>query len=294
MPNSSPRPPGPFIWCTLETTEPKGAQAFYTQVVGWTAMPMGAPPAPPSFPQAPSLLPPGGAQAASEPTPPPSSMGDDAFYTLWLMQGQAVGGVKALEPEARERGEGPAWRGYVAVDDVDATAERVLQAGGSVLVAPHDMPGVARFAVVADPGGARFVLMRPYGPPDHAFLPVTALGQVGWREVRNHQDEAVLDFYPQVLGWFRMEGMEVEGLGTYHLMSNGDQVVAGVLGPHEAGVRPYWLYYFNVPALDAALARVRSAGGSIVQAPVQVPSGQWAAHARDPQGALFALLAPTR
>jgi len=57
---------------------------------------------------------------------------------------------------------------------------------------------------------------------------------------------------------------------------------------------PFWLYYFNVDALDAAVARVTKAGGKIAMEPHQVPTGQWIAQCFDPQGAMFGLLAPKR
>jgi len=57
---------------------------------------------------------------------------------------------------------------------------------------------------------------------------------------------------------------------------------------------PYWLYYFNVDAIDAAAERIKSAGGRLVTGPREVPGGGWVVRATDPQGAAFALLAPRR
>ena len=57
---------------------------------------------------------------------------------------------------------------------------------------------------------------------------------------------------------------------------------------------PFWLYYFNVEAIDAAIERVTSAGGTIVNGPMPVPGDRWIVQGLDPQGAMFALLAPKR
>jgi predicted enzyme related to lactoylglutathione lyase len=53
---------------------------------------------------------------------------------------------------------------------------------------------------------------------------------------------------------------------------------------------PFWLYYFNVGAIDDAAERVRAAGGKILKGPMELPGGNLTVHCADPQGAVFALL----
>jgi predicted enzyme related to lactoylglutathione lyase len=55
---------------------------------------------------------------------------------------------------------------------------------------------------------------------------------------------------------------------------------------------PHWLYYFNVEDIDKANERVMANGGTSLMGPHQVPSDDWIVQARDPQGALFALVGP--
>jgi predicted enzyme related to lactoylglutathione lyase len=47
-----------------------------------------------------------------------------------------------------------------------------------------------------------------------------------------------------------------------------------------------------VAEINAAVTRVKDAGGTVVHGPQEVPGGSWIAHAIDPQGALFAIVAP--
>jgi predicted enzyme related to lactoylglutathione lyase len=49
---------------------------------------------------------------------------------------------------------------YFAVNDCDGQAALVQSLGGSVRLPPADVPGVGRFAVVADPQGATFALFE--------------------------------------------------------------------------------------------------------------------------------------
>jgi predicted enzyme related to lactoylglutathione lyase len=53
---------------------------------------------------------------------------------------------------------------------------------------------------------------------------------------------------------------------------------------------PFWLYYVNVGDIDAALERVKAAGGTILNGPMEVPGGDWILQGSDPQGAAFALV----
>jgi uncharacterized protein len=52
---------------------------------------------------------------------------------------------------------------------------------------------------------------------------------------------------------------------------------------------PFWLYYFNIGDIDAAIERVKARGGQILDGPVEVSGGSWVARCTDPQGATFAL-----
>ncbi|MGG6496886.1 UNVERIFIED_CONTAM: VOC family protein, partial [Bacteroidetes bacterium 56_B9] len=52
---------------------------------------------------------------------------------------------------------------------------------------------------------------------------------------------------------------------------------------------PFWLYYFNVHDLDAALERVRAGGGQVFEGPIGLPGDIWIARCVDPLGAVFAL-----
>jgi predicted enzyme related to lactoylglutathione lyase len=55
-----------------------------------------------------------------------------------------------------------------------------------------------------------------------------------------------------------------------------------------------WLYYFNVDAIDTAIGRVKAGSREVLHGPMQVPGGSWIAQCRDPQGAMFAMVACKR
>lgn len=52
------------------------------------------------------------------------------------------------------------WLKYVAVDDTDAAFAKATELGAQVYAPPTTMPGMGRFAVLADPTGATFALWK--------------------------------------------------------------------------------------------------------------------------------------
>src|SRR3546814_12805976 len=88
-----------------------------------------------------------------------------------MANGAAVAGLMALHEEVRNAGGRPGWIGYVAVDDVDSRSAEIGKKGGKVHRAPDDIPGVGRFAIVADPQGAAFALFKGSGSPDELGPP---------------------------------------------------------------------------------------------------------------------------
>src|SRR5690349_21012966 len=74
------------------------------------------------------------------------------------------------------------WLGYISVDDVDQSLARLKQEGGKAFMGPQEVPGVIRFAMVADPQGAPFYIAKGLieAPPP---LPMGTAGTVGWNEL---------------------------------------------------------------------------------------------------------------
>jgi len=54
----------------------------------------------------------------------------------------------------------PHWMTYITVADCDASAKTVEELGGQVCVPPTDIPEVGRFAVINDPTGATFSIIK--------------------------------------------------------------------------------------------------------------------------------------
>jgi uncharacterized protein len=261
---------GKFIWCELMTSDTKAAGDFYTSVIGWKINEM-------TMPGAPDGMPP--------------------YYLFEMGEGDncpGIGGMMDFPPELEGKLP-PNWTGYVAVDDVDQTARDYVSLGGRVQREPDDIPGVGRFAVVADPHGAVICIMTPIPPenPPRELGPNDP-GNVGWRELYAGNVDEAFDFYSKVFGWTKDHDFDMGEMGPYRIFAHGGEVIGGMMKMPQSVPVPCWSYYFNVDAIDAAIERVNTAGGQVVNGPMPVPGDSWIVQATDPQGAFFCLVAPKR
>ncbi len=251
--------PNTFVWYELMTTDLAAAERFYGDVIGWAT----------------------------------ESWGDPGSYTIVRMGESRVGGLMTLPKEACDAGATPGWLGYIGVADLDAALAKLRQAGGSVHKDPTDIPEIGRFAVVADPTGAVFILFQPNGSgtmPDMSRAP----GHVGWHELYAGDGAKAFAFYADQFGWTKDQAMDMGAMGIYQLFAAGGGAIGGMMTKPPQVPVAAWLFYFNVDAIDAAAERVRNAGGQIINGPMEVPGGSWIVQATDPQGAMFALVAPQR
>lgn len=254
-----PKSIGKFVWYDLMTIDSKAAESFYRSVIGWDAKDSGM---------------------------------ADRSYTILSMGPTMVGGLMPIPEHAK--GAHPMWMGYIGVDDVDAYAARIKKAGGVVHRAPEDIPGVGRFSVVADPHGATFVLFTGSGEPQTPADAAGAPGRIGWHELYAGNGEAAFAFYSDLFGWTKTEAIDMGPMGTYQTFSTGGAPIGGMMTKTPEVPIPLWLYYFNVDAVDAAVERVKQAGGKIAMGPHQVPGGSWIVQGIDPQGGMFALVGQKR
>jgi uncharacterized protein len=212
-------------------------------------------------------------------------------YTLFTVGETHVSGLMDLPEDARKRSAPPSWLGYVAVDDVDATAEHAKRLGGAVHVPPRDIPNVGRFSIIADPQGATLGLLFRSSNPGQDHPPeLGSAGRAGWNELLATNWETAFAFYGELFGWRKAEAVPIGERGVYQLFSAGGLPIGGMFTKPPMVPVPFWLYYFNVSDIDAAAARVTASGGQILNGPMEVPGGSWIVQCRDPQGAMFALV----
>lgn len=265
---------GDFVWYELMSPDAEASEAFYGPLLGWR-------------------------------------FGGGADYREVEASDGGVGGILALTPEMIAGGARPAWLGYVLVDDVDKMTASIEQGGGRVHLPARTMDGVGRFAMVADPQGAPFYVIKPTPPPgrpeteSHAFsYDRPRPGHCAWNELATSDPAAARHFYATRFGWVKDGEMDMGPMGAYEFLRHATRAPAG--SPTGQGMlgavmklmpgqpSPGWTFYFRVPDIDVAAAHVAASGGRIVQPPTEIPGGEFSLVAVDPQGATFGLVGGRR
>jgi len=243
------------VWCELMTTDLAGAESFYKNVVGWTAVPF-AP--------------------------------DGSYVVFNNPSGAGSAGMMTLADNAKQNGVPPHWLMYVGTPSVDDTAQRVAQLGGRVLKQPEDIPNTGRFAVVQDPYGAMFGIYSP--PPGRPGKGPVGVGDFSWFELYTPNPDGAWRFYSTLFGWEKTSAMDMgEGVGMYQMFGRGGGIPNGGIMKPPPGAPAAWQPYAMVKDAKAAAATATTKGGKIVTGPMEVPGGDWIAVGIDPQGAMFAV-----
>ncbi len=113
--------PGTMCWNELYTPDIEGSRKFYTALFGW-------------------------------------KLKISPEYTEAHVGETATGGMMQMRPEMK--GMPPNWMPYFAVDDVDSVVKKAEAGGGRVHNGPMDIPDTGRFAVMGDPQGASFAVIK--------------------------------------------------------------------------------------------------------------------------------------
>lgn len=245
--------PGTPLWVDLGSPDLEGSKSFYGGLFGWEA----------------------------ETSPIPEAGG----YTLFRSNGKLVAGAGPLQ----DPNQPPAWSTYVATDDADATAQRVREAGGQVVMEPMTVMDQGRMAIFMDPTGAFISIWQP-GAHRGAEL-VNQPNSLAWNELATRDLPRAKEFYKKVFGW-ESETSSMENGSSYTEWKLNGRSIGGAIemnGGFPPDVPPHWLTYFSVSSVDAAVKKAEELGGRVVVPPTDIGSAGRFAVLTDPQGAVFAV-----
>jgi predicted enzyme related to lactoylglutathione lyase len=252
---SSERHPGKVVWMELVTPDLRGAQHFYGGLFGWT------------FQAVPGM---------------------HALYRIALNNGTPVAGF--VQPRAPRGGRRqPAWLPFIAARDVSALKDGALKRGAKVLSPPRAYPQRGEQALLADPQGAVFgVLASSSGDPPDELVDV---GGWIWAALLTTNPKSGVAFYQGLFGY------DVQPLpgkdGSSHLLLSSEGFARASINtlPRRAKKdSPYWLSFVRVQNTAAAVAQVKSLGGSVITEPHPNPDGSLVAVVADPAGTPFGVL----
>ena len=239
-------PAGTPCWIDYGASDVPAAKAFYADLLGWE-------------------------YTGGEP--------EFGGYLNATRDGSMVAGMGPLMNDT----DSPAWTTYFATDDADATAARVREAGGIVVVEPMQVGPFGRMVIALDTQGNGFGLweagehtgVQRYGEP----------GSLVWNEAAVEDTEKARAFYSSVFG-FRWERVDAE-MDYSTFATTGDPL--GGLGGYSEGGAKGWSVCFAVASTDDAVTQARGAGGGVMMEPMDTPYGRVAV-LTDPWGAAFSVM----
>ena len=120
---------GTFYWNEYLANDVVAVRTFYIDMLGWDAEDM--------------------------------EMPEGGIYTVFRAAGQPAAGLMDIRASQAPEGTPSHWFSYVAVGDVDASCKAAEAAGGVVMMAPFDIPGVGRIAVIRDTDNGCVGIMTP-------------------------------------------------------------------------------------------------------------------------------------
>lgn len=261
-------PPGVPCWADTFQPDPGAAAQFYSGLFGWETE---------------DMMPPGAG----------------GHYFMARIGGRDAVAISSAPPDSQLP---TAWNSYICVDSADEAAERVRDAGGSVLAEPFDVFDSGRMGMFTDPEGAAFFVWQP--GQHRGSGAVNEHGAVNFNNLHTDDVEAAKAFYGAVFGW---ETMDVAGSPFWTLPGYGDHLeeltpglragmrqmgapegfedVVATMLPRE-GSPARWSVIFAVDDVDATVSLARQLGGTVLAEPADGPWVRYAVLA-DPAGASF-------
>jgi len=243
--------PGDPCWIDLMTSRPERSREFYTRLFGWTY-----------------------------------EEGDQETYGGYITafaNGSPVAGMMKNDDDS---GYPDVWTTYLRVEDIHATAEAALAAGGQVLMPPMEVPGQGHMAMIADVGGAAVGAWQFGGHT--GFQSTGEPGTPYWHELHTRNYAPSVKFYQDVFGWDTDVMSDTEDF-RYTTLGSGRDSRAGIMDASSylpEGVPSNWQTYFAIENTDAGVEIATSLGGQVVHPGEDTPFGRIAA-LTDPTGALF-------
>lgn len=220
---------GTFCWNEMATRDSKAATDFYCTLFGWEATE------------------------------------DDCSgmeYTTFKKDGQPVGGMMLMDENWPE--DTPShWGSYIAVDDVDATAEKINDCGGTLCCGPQDAGEKGRYAVMTDPSGATISIYK-----GGDGMNAVGDGAFCWNELLTSDMDVAGAFYEKMFGW-KAKASDTSA-EPYSVFMNGEAWAGGMMKMHWEGT-PSWLGYVSVEDVDMTTSKAVELGAHVCVEPSDIP-----------------------
>lgn len=248
----NPRLPGKFIWADLATDDAATARTFYSRLFGWKFRDFGG-------------------------------------YSVAHNDERPLCGI-FQQPRPKDRPDAkPRWIGFISVTHIQRAQDAATKAGGRVVVAPGKFPKRGEQAVLADPEGVLFGILRSSAGDPEDFLPEP--GDWIWAQLLSRNAPKAASFYKAVAGYDIVENTNTNRISDLVLTSRGyARATVRTIPAKLDRIKPHWLPFVRVKSVAESVASAKQLGGKILIEPQpELLQGRVAVVA-DPTGAAIGLL----
>ena len=205
------------------------------------------------------------------------------------LNGHVIGGILNVGRSAIP-GRQPNWLSFISTSDVDRLARETEARGGKIVRMPRNTPGRGRDAILRDPHGAVFAVLKgnTEDPPDE----LVEVGDWIWSSLLTTDPDHDAGFYQSLFDYDVFETPDSNEKSQHLLLSADDYARASVnsLPAANKKARPHWLNYVRVNSADTTIAQAISLGGKVLVSPRVDRHGDKVGVIADPAGAPFGLL----
>lgn len=250
---------GEFTWIDLMASDLEKQTGFYESLFGWQHVD----------------------------SPGTTNEGTVPSYRTFTKDGAMVAGLSPMSAALASAGVPSTWNTYVATPDLDATAARAVELGGTIVMPAMDVMDQGRMAGISDPTGGTTFFWQ--GRKHHGAESFFQLGALAWNEFETRDPEKAVDYFSKLFGW-KIERAPSES--PYWTIEVNGQVQAGIMNmptPVPAAVPPFWFVYFGVADVNASIEKAKSLGATIVAGKMDM-GGMSFAVLEDPAGAMFGIM----
>jgi len=243
---------GKFVWFDLYTDDLKSTTRFYEEVFGWSFQ--------------------------------TTSFENSNVKTIFR-QGIPIANAIYTKPLKKDIKESR-WLGYISVDDVDRACQVIEQNKGSIYLTPRNVPNRGRVAVVIDPEGAIFGIIKTNDgdPPDSGKVENYWMGSELWTT----DLDSATNFYHLVAG-YEAQQVRMGNDTDYTFLVKDETPRAGLVKITWDHIKPDWLPYIAVSDVVDVVGKAQKMGGNILVKPDTSGLEGLVAIITDPSGAVFAV-----
>lgn len=199
------------------------------------------------------------------------------YYSMASSDGSPVLGLSRFE------GSKGSTTTYFSTSDIDASVQRGIELGATVLTATSRVVDLGSMAVLLDPSGVSFGLWQ--AGSFHGFGVLYEANTPGWFDHGSSDPKKAGEFYADLTG-FQLTTME----GDMRILQNGEQWFAS-LSQVPPGQSPQWKPIFIVDSLERIHDSVPRHGGAILVERMPVPGSELCVFTEPVNGTMVTVMA---